>query len=85
MMPFHSATPLRESKVARHPLPHLKQLISRALPRGDDCRYPWSGSVQADHRWQHSRGKLLCFLQQRSIPTHPLKTWMSSQLSSKSP
>ncbi|PKI49780.1 hypothetical protein CRG98_029829 [Punica granatum] len=33
MMPFHSATPLRESKVARHPLPHLKQLISRALPR----------------------------------------------------
>ncbi|PKI58114.1 hypothetical protein CRG98_021493 [Punica granatum] len=31
-MPVFSATPLRECPVARHPLPCLKQLISRALP-----------------------------------------------------
>ncbi|PKI72307.1 hypothetical protein CRG98_007287 [Punica granatum] len=30
---FLSATPLRKSPVARHPLPRLKQLISRTLPR----------------------------------------------------
>ncbi|PKI79051.1 hypothetical protein CRG98_000532 [Punica granatum] len=30
--PFQSANPVRESKFACHPLPRLKQLISRAPP-----------------------------------------------------